>query len=136
MQILLQNKPLQSIDHLTPFLKELGKKNNISKYIISEIDLALNELLINIINYGGNQGKNSYIHLDFKIEKTKITFTLTDTGIDFNPLEHKSESENKDIKNKPIGGLGILVVKKSMDSLSYMRKNNTNILKLVKMIKP
>ncbi len=132
MQILLKNKPLKSIDRLNFFLQEIGKKYNISKLIISEIDLALGELLTNIINYGYIHKEDASIQIDFKIEKNKISFTLIDSGIAFNPLEHQFKDPTKNIKEAPIGGLGIMVAKKSMDSLSYERKDNRNILKLVK----
>jgi len=134
VQILLQNTPIDE-SKLQTFLKNLGKQYGISKFTISEIDLALGELLLNIINYGSTQDQTVTIDMNCKIDKNKIIFTIIDNGLAFNPLEYKTHALNPDIKARPIGGLGILVAKKSMDSISYERKDNQNILKLVKTFK-
>ena len=133
MQAILKNK-LESTDQLSFILKELGEKHHVPGYIISEIDLALGELVLNIIKYAYKKKKNSFISLDYDITDNSITFLLTDTGVAFNPLEHKPENIDANLQDRPIGNLGIMIAKKSLDSISYERKNGRNQLKLIKFI--
>ena len=133
MQAILKNK-LESIDQLSFILKELGEKHHVPRHIISEIDLALGELVLNIIKYAYKKKENSSISLDYDITDDSITFLLTDTGVAFNPLEHKPENINANLQDRPIGNLGIMIAKKSLDSISYERKNGKNQLKLIKFI--
>ena len=79
MRIILQNK-FESADQLSLFLKELGTKYNVPKNIISEIDLTLGELIINIIKYAYKEKQNSFISLDCHVEGDKITLLLKDKG--------------------------------------------------------
>lgn len=134
MQIILKNN-LESTNHLSFFLKNLGDKYSVPKNIISEIDLALGELVLNIIKYAYKNKQNSFISLDCDIENNKIIFLLTDTGMAFNPLEYKAQDTEANLKDKPIGGFGIMIAKKTMDSISYERKDDKNQLKLIKFIK-
>ena len=134
MRVILKNK-LESVDHLSLILKDLGKKHHVPENIISEIDLALGELVLNIINYAYKKKQNSSISLDYEIKDDSIAFLLTDTGVAFNPLEYKTENLDAPLEERPIGNLGITIAKKSMDSLSYERKNGKNQLKLVKLIR-
>ena len=133
MQIILKNE-LELANHLSLFLKKLGDKYNVPKNIISEIDLALGELVLNIIKYAYKNKQNSFIILDCDIENNKIIFILTDTAEAFNPLKYEYKNVDANLTDKPIGGLGIMIAKKSMDSISYERKDNKNQLKLVKFI--
>ena len=133
MQAILKNK-LESADQLSFILKELGEKHHVPRHIISEIDLALGELVLNIIKYAYKKKKDSFISLDYNITDDSITFLLTDTGVAFNPLEHKPENIDANLKDRPIGDLGIMIAKKSLDSISYERKNGRNQLKLIKFI--
>lgn len=134
MQVLLKTN-LKSINHLRIFLKDFGEKYQIQKNILSEIDLALGELVLNIIKYNPPEKEESDIHLKGKKGNNKITFILKDKGKAFNPLEYKAKKLAKNIEDQPVGGLGIQIAKKLMDDLSYERKNNTNILTLIKYTK-
>ena len=122
----------ESPKQLSFFLKKLAKKHKLSQKIYSDIDLALGELLGNIIKY--NPKKTFFVHLDYSIKADKITFTLTDEGVAFNPLNYKAEALNKSLNKKTIGGWGIRIAKKSMDTISYKRIEDKNQLTLVKIV--
>ena len=134
MQMVLKNQ-LESADQLSLFLKALGIKHNVPKNVISEMDLALGELILNIIKYAYKEKQNSSINLECNIKDNKITFILTDDGAAFNPLEYKVQDEDIPLEDKTIGGLGIMIAKKSMDFITYERKDNKNQLTLIKLVK-
>ncbi|MDE0092464.1 MAG: ATP-binding protein, partial [Oligoflexia bacterium] len=117
MKVTLYNT-WESADQLRIFLKELGTKYNIPKNILSEIDLALGELLVNIIKYTDKEKGRLSISLDCNIGDNQITFLMKDKGTAFNPLGYQSENQSANIKDKPLGGLGIMIAKNSMDSIS------------------
>jgi len=133
MRITLQNK-FESADQLSFFLKELGTKHNVPQNIISEIDLALGESIINIIKYAHKEKQNSFISLDCQVEDDKIVLLLKDKGKTFNPLKYKSANQDSSLEDRLVGGLGIMIAKNSVDSISYERKEGENLLKLMKFI--
>ena len=134
MQILLKPN-LKSIDHLRAFLKNFGEKHQIKKDTLSEIDLALGELVLNIIKYSRPEKKDLNIQLSGQKENNKITFVLKDKGQAFNPLEYKTKKLPENIESQSVGGLGIQIAKKLMDDLSYERKDKINTLILIKYTK-
>ncbi len=137
MQIQL---PLQigALEQLSFFLEEMGRERQIPKKIISEMDLALGELVTNIIKYS-RPGKNlrrgtKSIQVDCNIKGDKIHCLLTSAGPAFNPLGYQPKNLNAGIADRPLGGLGIRIAKKCVDSLSYERKEGMNQLHLIKII--
>ena len=127
MRIILQNK-FESADQPSLFLKELGAKHNVSKNIISEIDLALGELIINIIKYAYKEKQNSFISLDCHVEDNKIVLLLKDKGAAFNPLKYRSEGSR--LEDQSVGGLGIMIAKNSMDLFLMKEKKEQTSLNL------
>ena len=64
----------------------------------------------------------------------RISITITDWGVPFNPLEHLDPDPVENFNNRKRGGLGIMIVKKICDDVTYTREGDHNILKLVKEI--
>ncbi|MDR1521379.1 MAG: SpoIIE family protein phosphatase [Streptococcaceae bacterium] len=94
--------------------------------------VAVDELVSNVLNHS----KASTLTFIIEIEKEKMSLTFIDDSFEFNPIEAKgNEDDDSDIFDKPIGGLGIYMVKKMMDNLEYEYKDGKNILKLVKKLK-
>ena len=92
------------------------------------IDVAIDEICDNINEYAYSDKKGEFT-AEINVSENYIEFTFTDSGIAFNPLE----SESPDISGEPeIGGLGLYLVKNIMDKIEYCRKDDKNILKLLK----
>jgi len=123
--------------------KELSQKNY-SNEIKNEICIAVEEIFMNIVNYAfinkapssnaeceipNYQNKEVIIKISVN-QKTIISFE--DKGIPYNPLEQADPDIEKPIKEREIGGLGIFMVKKLMDSMEYSRVNGVNTLVLTK----
>jgi len=64
--------------------------------------------------------------------KTEVTFTFSDRGSPFNPLEHDDPDISLPIDKRESGGLGILIVKKVIDTIQYSRENGANLLEFTK----
>ena len=117
------------------FIQVFSKKHQIPNSVSADLDLALGELINNIIKYGYKK-EEFFISAELKKEsnqnnnsKQKIEGVLLDKGSHFNPLSCTSKNQKAmSLKERPIGGSGLIIVKKIL-SLSYQRKNNTNQLK-------
>ncbi|MCL2805609.1 MAG: SpoIIE family protein phosphatase [Treponema sp.] len=109
--------------------EELNKKNCLSDSM-SEICIAAEEIFMNIVNHAY---ENSAGEVSIKIstdEKTVIRFE--DNGKPYNPLEYPQPDLDKSIKDRPVGGLGIFLFRKLMDSAEYSRVNDCNVLVIAK----
>jgi sigma-B regulation protein RsbU (phosphoserine phosphatase) len=96
----------------------------------NDIDIVIEEVFVNIANYAykPNKGKAA-ISIS---AGQKITIKIEDKGEAYNPLEHEDPDLDKPLMEREIGGLGILMVKKLMDNVEYMRIENKNVLIMTK----
>lgn len=102
--------------------------------IITQFNLVVEELFVNIANYAYADKKDGKckIRIDYNKEKQEVILSLEDNGIKFNPLEKEDADTSLPLEERQIGGLGILLVKKNMDNIEYKYEDNKNILILRK----
>ena len=100
----------------------------------TQIDLCVEEIFVNIANYAYGEGKGN-AEISVENNDGKVTITFTDSGIAYNPLEKSDPDTTLSADERQIGGLGIFLVKKNMDSVSYEYKDNKNIFSMTKQIK-
>lgn len=124
----------KELNNVISYLDDYLNKNNISKKIVNQLDLVIEELFVNICNYA-YEGKSGYFKISLKNNNNKIIITLEDEGIKFNPLEKEEPDTTLSIEERNVGGLGILLAKKNLDNIKYKREDNKNILILEKIIK-
>ena len=96
--------------------------------------LVCDELIVNVVSYAYPENVDGY--LDVEIEKTssEITLRFKDGGKPFNPLERKMPDINAPLEERQIGGLGIFLTIKQMDSVNYEYTNGENVLTVKKTI--
>jgi len=133
VSITLKNK-INEIVLLDSFLEKLSEKwEAVAKHTFN-INLALEEAVTNVINYAYEDNNEHLIKLDFSLENRELKITITDDGIEFNPLLKEDPNTELSLEERKIGGLGIFFVKKIMDNIDYERINNKNILTLIKKV--
>jgi len=115
-------------DAVDEYLSERAVKRD----VIFQIDLALDELLSNTIQWGyeNNPGNESEITLNIEITDQSIFMSIEDDASPFNPLNMPDPDIEASLQDRPIGGLGIHLVRQVMDEILYERKNNKNILSM------
>ena len=103
---------------------------------IISVDVAIDEIFSNIIFYSGlKEDEKALIRVTIEEDdEKKITLEFIDTGRPFNPLERPEPDVTKPAEEREIGGLGIFMVKKSMDHVSYRNEDGKNILTIMKKI--
>lgn len=98
--------------------------------ILNQIDLAVEEIFVNIAHYSGSA--EASINCSFENDKLEVTFS--DSGVPFNPLAKPDPDITLNAEEREIGGLGIYLTKKFMDTVSYEYKNGMNCLRIIKTI--
>jgi len=98
------------------------------------INLVLEEAVSNIIFYAFTDEEKHEIGLTFRMENNVLTIVITDEGIFFDPTVRDAPDLTLTAEERPIGGLGIFLILKSMDSVIYKREDNKNILTLIKKV--
>lgn len=94
-----------------------------------KIDIAVEEIFINIASYAyGDDIGDAEIIVDVNSVDSKATITFIDSGIPYNPLEKDDPDTTLSAEDRDIGGLGIFIVKKSMDTVEYRNEDGRNIL--------
>ena len=97
--------------------------------------VAIEEVFVNVAHYAYREGEgNMSLGIGFDEESRAITFRMTDKGIPFDPLKKPDPDISLSADEREIGGLGIFITKKTMDSLTYTYENNENILTMIKKI--
>ena len=124
----------KELNNVISYLDDYLNENNISKKIVNQLELVIEELFVNICNYA-YEGKSGYFKITLENNDNKIIITLEDEGIKFNPLEKEEPDTTLSIEERNVGGLGILLAKKNLDNIKYRREDNKNILILEKIIK-
>lgn len=122
----IQGKATQIVDAIlhTEEIASLTSERNI-------IRLVVEELIVNIVNYSGSD----YIDIELKRDENSITLCFRDNGIPFNPLKRVMPDTTLPLEKRQIGGLGIYLVIKKTDAISYEYTNGENILTVSKKIK-
>lgn len=100
-----------------------------------QIDVAADEILANICHYAYAPGTGeAVIQVDFDAEERMVTITFTDRGVSFDPLAKPDPDVTLPKRDRQIGGLGIYIVKKTMDAVEYRREGDCNVLTIRKRI--
>ena len=123
---------LQDIDVLHDQLQKLQANWSLAKKCTCELNLVLDEIVTNIIQHGGPELRTIDITLE-KIEN-ELTITVIDDGPQVDPTTCKTPDTGVPLEKRTCGGLGILLVRRFSNCISYRRANDTNILTVKKQI--
>ena len=98
-----------------------------------QIDIAIDELFGNIAHYAYNpEIGQATVRVEVIEDPLAVTITFIDNGVPYDPLAKEDPDTTLSIEDREIGGLGIYMVKKSMDDIAYEYKNGQNILTIKK----
>lgn len=100
-----------------------------------KIQLSIEEVVDNVVHYA-YEGGIGWLEVSTRLDSNSLILTveLRDAGVPFNPLEQSEPDITLSAENREIGGLGIFLCKKLMDSISYRYENGNNVLTMTKLI--
>lgn len=125
---------ISEIETMSRGLERFGSLYGLPEKQIFQLNLALEELVTNSISYGFGDDLEHLIVIDCMVDDGRIKVVTKDDGLPFNPLTMPEPETDLDIEDRPIGGLGIHLVRKMMDSVDYQRQGDFNLLTMIKKI--
>lgn len=109
-------------------VESFGCRHRFSERLRQSIDLTLEELLTNIVVYGRAKDHEPRITIRLAVKKDAVQIEVEDDALPFNPLEYPPVDTSIPLDEKPVGGLGIQIIRKMMDRLEYHRRGDKNVL--------
>jgi len=124
---------VENIDVVTDFVNEQLEQYNCPMKAQMQIDIAIDELFGNIAHYAYNpETGQATVRVEVLEEPLSVVITFIDHGIPYDPLSAEEPDTTLSAEERQIGGLGIYMVKKSMDEIAYEYKDGQNILRIKK----
>jgi len=131
-QLNLVIKPdFREIDRINREFRHFANENGIPQEITRKINIAIDELVNNIIAYGLDKGGEQTIQVNTDYSENRLLIEFIDQGMPFNPFESLAVDTTSSIDDREIGGLGRLLVKELMDDVSYQRRKDSNVVQLL-----
>jgi anti-sigma regulatory factor (Ser/Thr protein kinase) len=109
-----------------------AEKHELSDKVRRSVNVALDELLANELTHGMAGRENGSVEVEVGLDQSRLTITLTDDGPPFDPFAQDAPDTTLSVEDRPIGGLGLHLVRKLMDEVSYKRLDDHNVVILVK----
>lgn len=134
MEVLSTIKVPAKLEHLHALIDRVSncaKEQGLSEKRVNEIEIAAEEALVNIFHYAYREQEGD-VEVSCKAERgTRFIIEIVDRGMPFDPLAVPEPDTTLDVAERQIGGIGVLLIKKLMDDVTYKRDGNQNILRLV-----
>ena len=131
--ITLENDVSQ-VTELNRFVQSVTEELQLGKPLPKQIKLAVEEVVVNIMEYAYMPDTKGIVKVEALANDKLLRFILTDSGRPFDPTSISRADTTLTVEDRPIGGLGILLVRNLMDSINYERANGQNILRIEKKI--
>lgn len=120
----------EELEQVPAAVEEFAERDNWPPDLVFKLNLVLEELGVNIVNYSGATGE---IEISLASDDETVTVEIADNGRPFNPLvELDTPDVSAPLSERPIGGLGVHLVRSMMDELSYTREDGMNRLAMTK----
>ena len=131
--LVLQND-IRQIPELAVFVDGLAEEMSLDPSLAMGLNLALEEAVTNVMMYAYPAGESGTVEIEVDAREDRMVFRQTDAGVPFDPTAAPAADITLGVEERPIGGLGIFLVRQIMDSVVYERRDGRNILTLTKNI--
>jgi len=123
---------LREIERLATEIDFFCREFSLSSKMTHDTHLVLEEVVTNSISYGFEDDALHVVEVTLELDEKELKIVVRDDGRPFNPLEAPPPDLDKPLEDRAIGGLGIFLIKKFMDEVSYQREGSFNILTMIK----
>ena len=124
---------LSEVAKLSSFVEAFGVAEGLAPETVYSLNLALDEVVTNVIRHAhDDDGREHPIVVRLALERDVVTAQVEDDGRAFNPLEAPAPNLGASLDERPIGGLGIFLVRSVMNSVEYRREDGRNVLTMKK----
>ena len=120
---------LSSLKRLTEFVRRGARDAALSESELDRLDLIMEEILVNVMRHAYPPGSQGVVKVGYAVNAPKTLFVeVSDSGREFDPLAKVPPNLELSLAERPIGGLGVFLVKQFAHSIEYHRIENRNIL--------
>ena len=124
---------VENLDTVLEFVDNILDESGCSPKAKMQLDIAVEELFVNIAHYAYSpEVGNATVRVETRAEPLQVIITFIDHGVPYDPLAKPDPDVTLSAEDRPIGGLGIYLVKKSMDLVRYTYQDGKNILSIQK----
>jgi len=126
---------LESLSVFRDFISDCCSRHQIPDGTVFELKLAVDEACTNIIEHGYKGMDPGSIILSFRIESDRVLIQITDFGHIFEPSDAPTPDVEAALEDRPLGGMGLFLIYKTMDTIDYQASEDGNTLTFTKFIK-
>ncbi len=126
---------LSELERVGTVVNGFGKRHGLPDKVVFELGLALDEVLTNVVSYAYDGGEHE-ITIRLSLGSAAVTVEVEDDGRPFDPLQVAAPDLDRRLEDRAVGGLGLHLVRKVMDSLAYHRRGGKNLLIMCKRVAP
>ncbi len=134
-RIILPNDT-KEVPTLAAFVDEVCEAVGFDAALTMKMNLAIEEAVVNVMEYAYPRGTHGDITVEAQANDVRLKFTIIDSGTHFDPTAQADVDTTLSAEDRPIGGLGIHIVRQYMDSINYERISGHNVLTLRKRLLP
>ena len=130
LKLKLETNPSE-LDRISAAVEGIGQRENWPAQFVFRVNLVLEELGLNIMNYGHDEGLHEF-DITLTSDEDVLTIEISDDGRPFDPLNEAPEPDlDASVDDRKVGGLGLHLVRTMVDEMSYRREDDKNHLTLV-----
>ena len=118
---------VESLHDLLTFITDEAKKKCFSEDARHRIELVVEEALVNVFVHGHTQHQGQVEVRCLDSDDSSLTIEIIDTGVSFNPLSLADPDLQPDLDARKIGGMGVFLIRKMTDGVTYRREGDNNI---------
>lgn len=122
----------QEVPRLAAFVEEVCEAVGFDPAVTMQMNLALEEAVVNVMKYAYPIGMHGNVSIEAQANDVRLKFTIIDSGKPFDPTVKADVDTTLSAQERPIGGLGIHIIRQIMDSINYERLDGHNVLTLRK----
>ncbi|MFT5424647.1 MAG: sigma-B regulation protein RsbU (phosphoserine phosphatase) [Phycisphaerales bacterium] len=122
------------ITRVNEFFEKFVTPHSLTEKVRRSFCIVFDELLSNVISHGYKDDKIHQIDIKVEINTQRVVVTISDDGLEFNPLEQAAPRIDLPIEERSIGGDGIEIVRRLVDTIEYERRADRNLIKITKEI--
>ena len=127
---------VEAVPRLSAFVERVAEELQFDPTATMNLNLAVEEAVVNVMNYAYPEGIKGNINIEACANDSRLKFTITDNGIPFDPTAVRDADVTLSVDQRPVGGLGIYLIRQLMDSINYEYVDGHNILTLRKKLTP
>lgn len=116
----------------TAFLHDCWESLSLPEELLFPFELALEEVFMNVVMHGGSEQGPSTVWLELERADGRLNLSLSDNGPAFDPLALPTPDLDAPLEERPVGGLGVHLVREMMDGVSYAHCDGRNTLRMWK----